>query len=80
MLALWILFLLATSVIGLIGFAAFSNKKAEDLLPPAGKFVQLGDTRLHYVDQGQGPAILIAVIPNVHPMPMPALKLKPTPL
>jgi pimeloyl-ACP methyl ester carboxylesterase len=59
MLVLWILFLLATSVIGLIGFAAFSNKKAEDLLPPAGTFVQLGDTRLHYVDQGQGPALMM---------------------
>ena len=47
MLVLWILFLLATILIGLIGFAAFSNKKAEDLLPPAGTFVQLGDTRLH---------------------------------
>jgi len=59
MLALWILFLLATSVIGLIGFAAFSNKKAQDLLPPAGQFVQLGDTRLHFLDQGQGSVIVM---------------------
>jgi len=44
MLVLWILFLLAMSVIGLIGFAAFSNKKAKDLLPPVGTFAQLGGT------------------------------------
>ena len=56
MLVLWILFLLAMSGLGLVFFALFSNKKAEDLLPPAGKFVQLGNTHLHYVDQGQGPA------------------------
>jgi pimeloyl-ACP methyl ester carboxylesterase len=59
MLVLWILFLLAMSVIGLIGFAAFSNKKAKDLLPPVGTFAQLGGTRLHYVDQGQGPVIVM---------------------
>ena len=59
MLVLWILFLFAISVMGLIGFAAFSNKKAKDLLPPVGTFVQLGSTRLHYVDQGQGPAIVM---------------------
>ena len=59
MLALWILFLLAMSALGLVFFALFSNKKAEDLLPPAGKFVQLGNTHLHYVDQGQGPAIVM---------------------
>ena len=59
MLVLWILFLLFMSVIGLVFFAAFSNKKAEQLLPPAGTFAQLGSTRLHYVDQGQGPVIVM---------------------
>jgi len=59
MLALWILFLLFMSLVGLVLFAAFSNKKAEQLLPPAGTFAKLGSTRLHYVDQGQGPAIVM---------------------
>ena len=59
MLALWILFLLFMSLVGLVLFAAFSNKKAEQLLPPAGSFAKLGSTRLHYVDQGQGPAIVM---------------------
>jgi hypothetical protein len=47
------------SLVGLVLFAAFSNKKAEQLLPPAGSFAKLGSTRLHYVDQGQGPAIVM---------------------
>jgi pimeloyl-ACP methyl ester carboxylesterase len=59
MLVLWILFLLFMSLVGLVLFAAFSNKKAEQLLPPAGSFAKLGSTRLHYVDQGQGPAIVM---------------------
>ena len=59
MLVLWILFLLFMSLVGLVLFAAFSNKKAEQLLPPAGTFAKLGSTRLHYVDQGQGPAIVM---------------------
>ena len=59
MLALWILFLLFMSLVGLVLFAAFSNKKAEQLLPPAGSFAKLGSTRLHYVDQGQGPTIVM---------------------
>ncbi len=59
MLALWILFLLGMSTLGLILFAAFSNKKAAQYLPPSGTFAQLGSTKLHYVDQGQGPAIVM---------------------
>ncbi len=59
MLALWILFLLFMSLVGLVLFAAFSNKKAQQFLPPVGKFAQLGRTHLHYVDQGSGPAILL---------------------
>ena len=59
MLALWILFLLSMSVLGLVLFASFSNKKAEQYLPPVGQFAQLGDTRLHYLDQGSGPTIVL---------------------
>jgi pimeloyl-ACP methyl ester carboxylesterase len=59
MLVLWIFFLIAMMLIGLISFALFSNKKAEDLLPPVGTFAQLGATRLHYTDQGQGPVIVM---------------------
>ena len=53
MLALWVLFLLFMGALGLILFASFSNKKAEQYLPPAGQFAKLRHARLHYVDQGQ---------------------------
>jgi pimeloyl-ACP methyl ester carboxylesterase len=59
MLVLWILFLLFMSILGLVMFAAFSNKKATQYLPPAGNFAQLGNTRLHYTDQGQGTTIVM---------------------
>jgi pimeloyl-ACP methyl ester carboxylesterase len=59
MLALWVLFLLFMGVLGLIFFASFSNKKAEQYLPPAGQFAKLRHARLHYVDQGQGPVIVL---------------------
>jgi len=59
MLALWILFLLFMIVVGLVLFAAFSNKKAKQYLPPAGEFANLGTTQLHYVDQGEGPVIVL---------------------
>mgnify|MGYP007007681266 CR=1 FL=1 len=58
MLVLWIFFLLFMSLVGLVLFAAFSNKKAEQLLPPSGSFAKLGSTRLHYVDQGQGLSLI----------------------
>jgi len=59
MLALWVLFLLFMGALGLILFASFSNKKAEQYLPPAGQFAKLRHARLHYVDQGQGPVIVL---------------------
>ena len=59
MLALWILFLMFMSIVGLVLFASFSNKKATQYLPPVGQFAQLGRTRLHYLDQGTGPAIVL---------------------
>jgi len=59
MLALWILFLLFLSIAGLVMFARFSNQKAEQLLPPSGQFAQLGSTKIHFLDQGTGPTILL---------------------
>lgn len=59
MLALWILFLLFMSLVGLVLFASFSNKKAEQYLPPSGQFAKLRFARLHYISQGQGPAIVL---------------------
>jgi pimeloyl-ACP methyl ester carboxylesterase len=59
MLALWIIFIVFMSTLGLVLFASFSNKKAEQYLPPVGQFAQLGSTRLHYLDQGSGPTVVL---------------------
>jgi pimeloyl-ACP methyl ester carboxylesterase len=59
MLVLWILFLLLMSFLSLVLFAAFSNKKAAQYLPSSGTFAKLGNTKLHYIDQGQGSAIVM---------------------
>lgn len=59
MLVLWLIFLMVMSTLGLVLFSAFSSKKAAQYLPPAGSFAQLGSTQLHYLDQGQGPVIVM---------------------
>lgn len=59
MLVLWLLFLMLMSSLGLVLFSAFSNKKASQYLPPVGSFAQLGDTQLHYFDEGKGPVIVM---------------------
>ncbi len=44
------------------GLAAFTwavTKRIEKALPPSGRFIQVGDCRLHYVDAGSGPAIVM---------------------
>ena len=59
MLVLWLLFLFFMSMLGLVLFASFSNKKAEQFLPPAGQFAKLSQGTLHYLDEGQGPAVVL---------------------
>jgi pimeloyl-ACP methyl ester carboxylesterase len=47
---------------GLAGAAALVNAKksrAERLFPPAGHFVEVDGVRLHYVDQGDGPPLVL---------------------
>jgi len=43
----------------LFGFTAFVAGKVEKALPPRGRFVDIGGDRLHYVEQGSGPVILM---------------------
>jgi len=46
---------LAASVV----FNRVSASKAERRTPPAGKFVQIDGVRLHYVDRGEGPVVVL---------------------
>lgn len=51
----------ATSIAaaGLVAFTAASARRAERLVPPDGKFLDVPGGRLHYTDQGSGRAILL---------------------
>lgn len=46
-------------VAGLAAFTGWSARQAEARVPPLGPFVDVGGVRLHYVDRGQGPAIVM---------------------
>lgn len=51
--------LLAMVLAGLVGFSAYIAHKVEKALPPRGQFVDIGGDRIHYVEQGNGPPIVI---------------------
>jgi hypothetical protein len=44
---------------GLVGYSALAGRRAERLVPRDGRFVEVDGARLHYVDIGSGPAILL---------------------
>jgi pimeloyl-ACP methyl ester carboxylesterase len=57
--ALWI-----AGAAGLVGgglavFSAAAARKAEAAVPPAGTFIEVNGDRVHYVDRGSGPPILL---------------------
>ena len=57
LIALGLLILL--SVIGLVWFTWNTKRGAEVAIPPQGRFVDLPGGRLHYTDEGAGPAIVM---------------------
>ncbi|MBO9663324.1 alpha/beta hydrolase [Dokdonella sp.] len=46
-------------VAGLVSYTWWSARQAEAQVPPLGQFVDVGGMRLHYVDRGQGPVIVM---------------------
>jgi pimeloyl-ACP methyl ester carboxylesterase len=44
---------------GLMLFAVFIRRRVEAAVPPIGRFVQIGDTRLHIVERGSGPTVVL---------------------
>src|ERR1700680_2309183 len=44
---------------GLVVFAARTASKVEAALPPQGRFIDVPGARLHVVERGQGPALLL---------------------
>ena len=43
----------------LVLFTAWTAFRVERSLPPLGRFIEIDGTRIHYLDQGQGPVIVL---------------------
>ena len=54
-----VLALLAMLAGGSMLFALFIRRRVEAAVPPLGRFVQIGDTRLHIVERGTGPPLVL---------------------
>jgi pimeloyl-ACP methyl ester carboxylesterase len=46
-------------VVGLALFTALTARLAETLAPPIGRFIEVDNARLHYLDRGTGPAVVL---------------------
>jgi hypothetical protein len=46
---------------GLMLFTVFVRRRVEAAVPPLGRFVQIGDTRLHIVERGAGPTLVLLI-------------------
>jgi pimeloyl-ACP methyl ester carboxylesterase len=51
--------LVAVSLGGLVIFTAVTARRVENALPPRGRFIDIAGARIHYLDKGSGPAIVI---------------------
>ena len=57
--ALWVAGAAGLVGAGLAAFSAAAARKAENAVPPAGSFIDVNGDRLHYVERGSGPPILL---------------------
>ncbi len=44
---------------GLVLFSAWTARQVEKRLPPRGRFIEIDGARIHYVDEGSGPTLLM---------------------
>lgn len=49
----------ATLAVGLALFTALAARRAETLAPPIGRFIEVDGARLHYLDRGTGPVVVL---------------------
>lgn len=57
---LWLLLIVPGALLfGLLAFTAASVRRVEAALPPLGRFVDVPGARLHVVEKGQGPPVLL---------------------
>ena len=46
-------------ILCLVAFTAWTARQVEKLLPPAGRFVDVDGARIHYLDEGDGPVLVL---------------------
>ena len=51
--------LVAAILAGLVIFTAVTARRVEQALPPRGQFIEVSGARIHYLDKGSGPPIVI---------------------
>jgi pimeloyl-ACP methyl ester carboxylesterase len=56
---LLVVIVLAVVAAALALFTARTARRVEAALPPLGRFVEIGGSRIHYIDEGGGPALLL---------------------
>jgi pimeloyl-ACP methyl ester carboxylesterase len=49
----------ALGAAGLVGFTAWTARRVEAALPPQGRFIDIDGAKIHYLDVGAGPTILM---------------------
>ena len=47
------------AVVALVTFTAYTARREDAALPPLGRFVEVGGARIHYLDEGTGPTLLL---------------------
>ena len=53
------LLLLALVIGGLVAFSARTARQVEKAVPPLGRFIDVDGARIHYLDEGSGPPLLL---------------------
>lgn len=51
--------LVVGAVVALVLFTGYTARRVDAALPPLGRFVEVGGARIHYMDKGAGPALLL---------------------
>lgn len=49
----------ASLIVGLALYTALAARRAETLAPPIGRFIEVDGARLHYLDRGTGPVVVL---------------------
>ncbi len=55
----FIVLLAVGAMVALVLFTAYTARRVDAALPPLGRFVEVGGSRIHYLDKGRGPTLLL---------------------